>query len=183
MPPSFLLQESIVKKTPDLTGRKTCTLRAWTYTANQRCCFTLYFVVCRLYPFSPSHHGIVRVLPVISLHILLTNTVSPVQACLIIYDGKGFRGTQKGDDRGPFSIQSSLLKSVNAALKRKENLFLIIFPFGKLSKLKSAAHHSLILSRDFKGPPNGAFILQYIHYILSCVLRRGYRADISTPSK
>jgi hypothetical protein len=68
LPPSFLLQESTVKKTPDLTGRKTCTLRAWTYTANQRCCFTLYFVFCRLYPFSPSHHGIVRVLPVISLY-------------------------------------------------------------------------------------------------------------------
>jgi hypothetical protein len=38
-------------------------------------------VFCRLYPFSPNYHGSVWVLPVISL--LVTNTVSPVRACLI----------------------------------------------------------------------------------------------------
>ncbi len=37
---------------------------------------SVYFVFCRLCPFSPSHHGRVWVLPGISL--LLTNTVSPV---------------------------------------------------------------------------------------------------------
>ncbi len=53
-----------------------------------------------------SHHGSVWVLPVIS--IFLTNTVSPVQACLIIR-WERFRGTQKEDVRvrGPHSIQSS----------------------------------------------------------------------------
>ncbi len=53
----------------------------------------------------PSHHGSLWLLPVISL--LLTNTVSPVKACLSIL-WKWFRGTQKEDDRGPLIIQSSL---------------------------------------------------------------------------
>jgi hypothetical protein len=41
----------------------------------------MYFVFCRLYPFSLSHHGSVWVLPVISLP--LSYTVSPLLACLI----------------------------------------------------------------------------------------------------
>ncbi len=55
---------------------------------------------------SPNHNDSVWVLPVISLH--LTYTVSPVRACLIIWRER-FRGSQKEDDRGPLSIQSSLL--------------------------------------------------------------------------
>jgi hypothetical protein len=43
---------------------------------------TMYFVFCRLYPLFPSHLGSIGILPVISL--LLTNTVSPVRACLIM---------------------------------------------------------------------------------------------------
>ncbi len=65
----------------------------------------MYFIFRHLYPFSPSHQGSVWVLPAISL--LLKNTVSPVRACPIIWLER-FRGTQKDDDRGPFSIQSSL---------------------------------------------------------------------------
>jgi hypothetical protein len=42
----------------------------------------VYLVFCRLYLSSTSHHGRVWLLPVISL--LLTNTVSPVRACLSI---------------------------------------------------------------------------------------------------
>jgi hypothetical protein len=47
--------------------------------------------------------------PVISL--LLTNTVPLVRACLSILC-EMFRGTQKEDDRGPLSVQSSLSRSV-----------------------------------------------------------------------
>ncbi len=42
------------------------------------------------------------------IFLLLTNTVSPVRACLIIRWEK-FRGTQKEDDRRPLSIQYSLV--------------------------------------------------------------------------
>jgi hypothetical protein len=58
-------------------------------------------------PSPPSHHGTVLLL---SCHLsTLTNTVSPVRACLIIW-WESFRGTQKEDDRGPLSIQSSLIE-------------------------------------------------------------------------
>jgi hypothetical protein len=52
----------------------------------------MYFVFCRLYPSSPSHQGSVGTVwipPLITLH--LTNTVSPMLACIIIW---WFRGTQ-----------------------------------------------------------------------------------------
>ncbi len=52
----------------------------------------------------------VCVLSVISL--LLTNTVSPARACLIIWLER-FRGTQKEDDRGPLSIHYSILSGFN----------------------------------------------------------------------
>jgi hypothetical protein len=42
----------------------------------------MYFSFCRLDPFSPSHHCSLWLLPVIS--ILLSNTVSPVQACVYL---------------------------------------------------------------------------------------------------
>ncbi len=66
----------------------------------QRVLFSVVFT-----PSPPSHHGSVWVLSVISL--LLTNTISPVRACLIIW-WERFRGTQREDDRDPLSIQSSL---------------------------------------------------------------------------
>ncbi len=54
----------------------------------------MYFAFCRLYPFSPQHHGSVWLLLVISL--LLTDTESPVQACPAYpYDGRGFVGPKK----------------------------------------------------------------------------------------
>ncbi len=53
----------------------------------QRILFSVVFT-----PFTPSHHSSVWVPPVISL--LLTNTVSPVRACLIICRER-FCGTQK----------------------------------------------------------------------------------------
>ncbi len=53
----------------------------------------------------PSHKVRFLVLPVFSL--LLSNIVSPVRACLIIW-WERFRGTQKEDDRGPLGIQSSV---------------------------------------------------------------------------
>ncbi len=74
-----------------------------------RGCLCMYFVFCRLYPSSPSHHGSVWILPVNSL--LLTNTVSSMRAGLIIW-WERFRGTQKEDDRGPLSIQSSVMLPV-----------------------------------------------------------------------
>jgi hypothetical protein len=61
----------------------------------------MYFVFCRLYPSSLSHHGNVWLLPVISL--LLTNTISPLRACLFIWF-ETFRLTQKRGDHGPPSI-------------------------------------------------------------------------------
>ncbi len=63
-----------------------------------------FFVVFT--PSSLSHYDSVWFLPVISL--LLSNTVSPVRACLIIW-WERFRGAQKEDGRGPLSIQSSLI--------------------------------------------------------------------------
>jgi hypothetical protein len=63
----------------------------------------LFSVVFTPSPPSHGHHGSVWLLYVISL--LLTNTVSPVRACLIIW-WERFRGTQKEDDRWPLSIQS-----------------------------------------------------------------------------
>jgi hypothetical protein len=74
------------------------------YPLDQRGQFILFYVVFTSFP--PSHHGSVWLLPVISL--LLAKTVSPVRACLIIWRER-FRGNQKEDDRGPLSIQSSLL--------------------------------------------------------------------------
>jgi hypothetical protein len=63
--------------------------------------FNVHYKVRSLYFFL----NICYLLPVISR--LLTNTVSPVRACLIIWLER-FRGSQNEDDRGPFSIQSSL---------------------------------------------------------------------------
>ncbi len=73
----------------------------------QRGLYILFSVVISSSP--PSHHGSVCVLPVISLY--LTNTVSPVWACLIIW-WERFRGTQKEDDRRPLSIQYPLSLSI-----------------------------------------------------------------------
>ncbi len=56
-------------------------------------------------PSTPSHHSNVLLLNVITL--LITNTVSPVRACLPIWL-KRFRESQKEDERGLLSIQSSL---------------------------------------------------------------------------
>ncbi len=64
-------------------------------------------------PSPSSHLGGDWVLPVISL--LLTNTVSPVRACKIIW-WERFRGTQKEDDCGPLSIQSSLICNTHSLL-------------------------------------------------------------------
>ncbi len=75
---------------------------------------SIYFIFCRLYPSSPSDHGSVWLLPVISL--FLTNTV---HRCGLAYpyDWRGFVGTKK---RRPLKIQSSLvvwLAWVNAGLR------------------------------------------------------------------
>ncbi len=70
---------------------------------------------CRLYPFSPSYHGTVRVLPVISL--LLINTVSPVRACLTIW-WERFVRTQEEDDRGPLTIQSYLVLPLLSSIRQ-----------------------------------------------------------------
>jgi hypothetical protein len=62
----------------------------------------MYFVFCRLYPFSPQPSRQCMVLHFISL------LYSPVKPCLIIW-WERFRGNQKEGDRGPLSIQFSLL--------------------------------------------------------------------------
>ncbi len=64
----------------------------------------------RLYPFSPSRHGNVWFLLLPFFSLLLTNTVSFVRACRILR-WERFRENQKEDDRGPLSIQSSLLRT------------------------------------------------------------------------
>ncbi len=68
----------------------------------------MYFDFCRLYPSSHQspRQRLAPTVPVISL--LFTNAVSPVRACLSICLGR-FRGTQKEDERGPLSMQTSLL--------------------------------------------------------------------------
>ncbi len=66
----------------------------------------MYFIFLSSLPLL--HHDSVWILPVISL--LLANTVSPVRACLIIW-WERFCGTLKEDDRGPLSIQSSLVNN------------------------------------------------------------------------
>jgi hypothetical protein len=58
----------------------------------------MYLLYVVFTPSPPSHHSSVWVLPIISL--LLTNTLSPMRACLSIC-WERFRGTQKEDDRGP----------------------------------------------------------------------------------
>ncbi len=65
-----------------------------------------------------------------SLHVYsLTNTVSPLRACLSIW-WERFRDSQKEYDRGPLSIQSSLLltnKLNPIASKKRQTLFNIYF--------------------------------------------------------
>ncbi len=75
----------------------------------------LFSVVFTLSP--PSHHGSVWLLPAISL--LLTNTVSPVRAYISIWCER-FHGTQKEDDRGPLSFQSSLAATYTAMGPRNQ---------------------------------------------------------------
>jgi hypothetical protein len=68
----------------------------------------MYFVFCRLYPCSSQPpNGSVWVLPVLSNTVL-----PPVRACITIL-WERFRGTPKKDDRGPPSIQSSLVSYLN----------------------------------------------------------------------
>jgi hypothetical protein len=75
----------------------------------------MYFVFCRLYPSSsPRLHDSVWLLPAIFL--LLSNTISAVQACLSIKLER-FCGSQKEDER----IQSSLGDCV-PAMQRGERL-------------------------------------------------------------
>ncbi len=66
----------------------------------------MYFDFCRLYPPPPSHHGSVWLLPVLSL--FLTNTVSPVRACLSIWLESCFVGA-KWSSKG---IQSSIFITI-----------------------------------------------------------------------
>ncbi len=62
-----------------------------------------------------SHPCLVWFLPVIS--ILLTNIVTPVRACLIIWLER-FRGTKKEDDRGPINTLEFAVKSVEKKLTK-----------------------------------------------------------------
>ncbi len=87
-----------------------CTVKVGPKFANRSTYATwpMYFVLCRLCPFSPQPpRQCLGPIPVISL--LLNNTISSVLACLIIWRER-FHGTQKEDNRGPpsFRFQSSL---------------------------------------------------------------------------
>ncbi len=64
------------------------------------------FYFCRLYPFPPSHHESVWLLPVISLS--LTNPVSLVRACLSIWLER-FRSSQK--ERRAWASKYSILSA------------------------------------------------------------------------
>jgi hypothetical protein len=72
------------------------------YSVGQKC--ILFSVVFT--PPHTSHHVSVWFLSVISL--LLTNTLSQMRSCLSILLDR-LRGSQKEDERGPLSIQSSLV--------------------------------------------------------------------------
>ncbi len=65
----------------------------------------MYFVFCRLYPFNPPPPPATTA--VLESYLSSLYTVSPLRYCIIIR-WERFRVTQKEDDRGPFSIQSSL---------------------------------------------------------------------------
>ncbi len=72
-------------------------------------------------PSSPSSHGNVWLLPVISL--LLTNTASPMRACLL-YNWRGLVGAKKEDERGPLSIcRARICKRLSCpAIDSKESI-------------------------------------------------------------
>ncbi len=82
--------------------------------------------------FTPSHPATTAAFKsyLSSLHVYsLTNTVSPLRACLSIW-WERFRDSQKEYDRGPLSIQSSLLltnKLNPIASKKQQTLFNIYF--------------------------------------------------------
>ncbi len=95
------------------------------------------FCFCRLYP-SPSRHlGSVWFLPVISL--LLTNTASRVGACLSIWLER-LRGKQKEDERGPYSINFSIVEPM---AKDRKNIMVFI-TLSCLSNLGSESADLLI---------------------------------------
>jgi hypothetical protein len=71
----------------------------------------MYFDFCRLCPFSPPSNTFKL--------STLTNTVSPVRRLAYPYDWRGFVGTQREDERGSLSIQSSLRYTVRSALKKE----------------------------------------------------------------
>ncbi len=77
----------------------------------------MYFFLSSLPLPPPSHHGSVWLLPVISL--VLTYTESAVRTCLSIWLER-FRGSQKEDERGPLSIQSSLAWGICQPLTSKQ---------------------------------------------------------------
>ncbi len=80
----------------------------------QRFFSTMHFVFCHLYPFFPQP---TRQCLGPDISLLINSTVSPVRACLIVW-WERFRGTQKEDDRGPHSIQSSLNRTIDSRIKR-----------------------------------------------------------------
>ncbi len=85
-------------------------------TSHQRGQCILFSVVFTPSPPCSTHRS-VWLLPAISL--LLYNTVSPVQACLIIW-WERLRGTQKEDDRGPVTVKSS-----NFVILLSEDIFFL----------------------------------------------------------
>ncbi len=80
----------------------------------------MYFVFCRLYPSSLQPTRVcARLLSVISLN--LTNTVSPVRACLSKWLER-FRGTQKEDERGSVTSVCKFLDGLNTFVLAPEHL-------------------------------------------------------------
>ncbi len=98
-----------------------------------------YFVICRLYPFSlqPPRQCL-------TCH-LLTNTVSPVRACLSIWSER-FRGNQMEDERGPLGIQSSLLQPT-------ENIFCCLNKIDNFSCAGAEQNSTTLLSCRRSPPP------------------------------
>ncbi len=89
----------------------------------------LFYVV--FIPSPPSHYGSVWVLPVISL--FLTNTVSPVQACLTKW-WERFRGTQKEDECWPLLLVfNSLWRDPINVVMYIINVHAVYFPQFKKS--------------------------------------------------
>ncbi len=134
----------------------------------------MYFVFCRLYPFSPSHHGSVWFLPVISL--LLTNNVTLVRAWLSIWLER-FRGSPKRSRLWPLSIQSSLQIVKEIIMKKTDvhicsdqsQLFLWVFYYVGLPNWTQSLSEVPHLANSSAVRPPWQIMSGFTKYTVLCI--------------